>query len=377
MMKKKFSLKDALFNVETVTYLADLFKEADDSFGGSAFVDEVMERLCELELKERIVWIAQVLEKHLPKDFKKASKLIVKALPPPLDPSKSDNDYGSFIFAPLGEYVVRNGLQKELLSFSYNVLLELTERFSMEDAMRSFLNTFPKETLAQYTEWAQNENYHVRRLVSESTRPFLPWSRRICISIQTPFEFLNVLYSDKTRYVTRSVANHLNDCTKEDPLYVIETLVRWKMEGRQDEKELQWMTKHALRTLVKKGNKDALALLGYTNKPKITVEQFSLSTNKIVQGEALSFEFVIVAIKDASLMIDYSINFIKANGKSKPKVFKIKKINIQNGERASIIKKHRFVKDATTFTLYSGIHTITLHINGTKYNSADFIVTQT
>ncbi len=373
-MKKRFSLKDHLFNVDTVTYLGDLFHKTDLSFDTKKFVKEVIAGCVSRELKERIVLIAEVLEQHLPKDFKKATQIIAKALPPPLDPSKIDNDFGSFIFAPLGEYVVRNGLSRENLTVSLPLLYELTQRFSMEDAMRAFLNEFPKETLAIYKKWVKDKNYHVRRLVSESTRPFLPWSKRIGIDRNTPMQFLDLLYRDTTRYVTRSVANHLNDISKQDPLLVLETLKRWKKEGKQDAKELEWMTKHALRTLLKKGNMEALALLGYQASAPITVEQFALFSNRIEVGDTVTFSFGLIAQEDALLRIDYAIDFLKANGAHKPKVFSIKKIQLIKDQKISVVKNHKLRADATTFTLYRGVHKVTLLINGMKYDSLEFIV---
>jgi len=373
-MKEKFSLKDALFNEEKVEYLAGLFAKAEATFKKEQFVREVMMRLLELELKERIVWIAEVLEKHLSLDFKQASGLIQNALPRPLDSSKTDDDFGDFILAPLGEYVVRNGLKKEYLTDSFQTLLELTQRFSMEDATRSFLNSFPKETLAIYKKWSTHENYHVRRLVSESTRPLLPWSRRLSAPPETSLQFLDVLYADTTRYVTRSVANHLNDISKKKPEIVVATLEQWKTEGRQREDELNWMTKHALRTVIKQGNKEALALLGFGSKPKVILERFSLSTKKIVQGETLTFSFTVKALKDENLLIDYVINFVKANGSTKPKVFKLKKVKMMKGESLTITKKHTLKADATTFTLYNGEHALTLQINGQNFGSIPFKV---
>lgn len=373
-MKKSFSLKDHLFNVDTVTYLGGLFLKVDINFDTKRFVKEVMAGCASRELKERIVWIAEVLEQHLPKDFKKASQIITQALPAPLDPLKTDDDFGSFIFAPLGEYVVRNGLSKENLAVSLSLLYLLTQRFSMEDAMRSFLQEFPKETLVMYKKWVKDENYHVRRLVSESTRPFLPWSKRIGIDVETPIVFLNTLYADKTRYVTRSVANHLNDITKVNPLLVLETLARWRKEGRQISHELAWMTKHALRTLIKRGDAEALKFLGYQVDIPITVEQFTLSPKRIERGQILTFSFNLAAKEDVLLRIDYSIDFLKANGVHKPKVFSIKKTLLKKDQRISIFKNHRLLADATTFTVYKGLHKISLQINGKKYNSLEFIV---
>lgn len=369
---KGFSLKDILFNKEKVRYLAGLFSAADKTFDGDLFVSEVMEDMLGLELKQRIVCITKALEAQLPADFSEACDLIVSALPEPLDPTKTDDDFGDFIFAPLGEYVVRNGLSREHLPQSLKTLREITMRFSMEDSIRYFLNEFEKETMKEMQRWVCDDNYHVRRLVSEGTRPLLPWSGRIALEVTAPLDFLTILHSDHTRYVARSVANHMNDIAKIEPKLVVQTLKQWQEEGKQDEKELDWMIRHSLRTLLKQGNKEALELLGYHTNPKITVSTIAVNHDSIMMGEDLVFSFSVTAQRDEKLMIDYVIDFVKANGQTKPKVFKLKKVFIQKGETVSITKKHRFLTDATTFKYYAGEHCVTLQINGSKHAVVPF-----
>jgi len=371
---KGFSLKDHLFNEQKVRGLGDRFAAVDVNFNAEIFVEKVMTTLPVLELKQRVVCITEGLEAQLPKDFKKASKIIIKALPPPLDPTKTDDDFGDFIFAPLGEYVVRNGLRKNNVATSLATLQEITQRFSMEDSIRYFINTFEEDTLQELESWIGHTSYHVRRLVSEGTRPLLPWSGRLNIPVSVPLPFLDALHADGTRYVTRSIANHMNDIAKIESDLVVQTLLRWKKEEKQDVMELDWMTRHSLRTLLKQGHSGALELLGYHTKPKITVEQFSLSSDskKIVPGDPLTFSFTVTAQKNEKLMIDYVIDFVKANGQTKPKVFKLKKIDIQKGECVEISKNHRLLANATTFTLYPGKHRLTLQINGVQHESLDF-----
>lgn len=121
-MKEKFLLKDHLFNESKVLYLAQLISGAYPQFKQKTFVSEVLEKFPELELKARIGWIAEILERYLPKDFRDSSKIIMSALPPQLDPNKTDNDFGDYIFAAFGEYVVRHGLTKKIpqISTSYS-----------------------------------------------------------------------------------------------------------------------------------------------------------------------------------------------------------------------------------------------------------------
>lgn len=372
-MKENFSLKDHLFNKATVTYLADLFAAVDSNFNKKKFVSEVMGEFPELELKARIGWITEVLAKQLPADPVVALKLIVAALPPPLDPSKTDDDFGRFILAPLGEYVVRYGCSKKYLKKSLAILKQITMRFSMEDAMRTFLNNFPNETLAEYDKWVTDKNYHVRRLVSESTRPSLPWSQKISIDYKVPIKYLDILHADPTRYVTRSVANHLNDVSKKDPQLVVDTLTCWHKEKTQNPLELNWLTRHALRTLVKRGDVKALALLGYSNHSAPVVSNFILP-KKVLKGERFQFSFDVTSDIVQNLLIDYVIDFVKLNGGTKPKVFKIKKLSTHPNFVVSVQKSHHLKADATTFKLNAGIHSLTIQINGQKLATAKFKV---
>ncbi len=367
-----FSLKDHLFNAEKVQYLACQFHAANRSFDRFAFIRETMVQLQKLELKARIVHIATVLEGYLPKDFGVAAKQIVAALPQPLDPTRNDDDFGDFIFAPLGEFVVRNGLSKKHVQTSLKTLKEITQRFSMEDAIRRFINTYPHETLAELARWSTDKNYHVRRLVSEGTRPLLPWSGRISIDVTTSLQFLETLHADPTRYVTRSVANHLNDIAKAQPEIVLDALSRWKQRGKQQPAELRWMTKHALRTLVKRGHPQALQLLGFNAGPKIDVTGFTINTQHIQPGEAVEFSFNVAALRNESLVVDYVIEFVKANGKLSPKVHKLKQISLKKGESTVVSKRHVLRANATTYTLYPGTHFVTLQINGQPFGRLSF-----
>ncbi len=362
--KVRFSLKDHLFNREKTEYLGELFAANDSEFSKKAFVSSVMKKLPALELKQRIVLIAEVLESHLPDHFPAAVERMMGSLPPPLDESKTDDDFGDFIFAPLGEFVVRNGLKLEHLDLSLQAIREITKRFSMEDSIRAFLREFPNQTLGELTKWTQDPNYHVRRLVSESTRPLLPWSGRIDLPVEVSIDLLDRLHADKTRYVTRSVANHLNDIAKSNPVLVVKTLEKWRDLSRQSAKELEWMTRHSLRTLIKKGEPGALKLLGFRSEPKISVGKLRLTQKRLVPGDTLEFSFDITAERDESLVIDYAIDFVKAAGKRSSKVFKAAKIDLKKGQTTKIRKRHKLLANATTFRLYGGEHFLSVQING-------------
>lgn len=360
-----FSLKDQLFNEDKVRYFAGLFAGSIDD---ARYVQEVMAKFPELELMARIKHMALCLDAQLPEDFSAASAVILAALPPPLDPTLSDDDFGDFIMAPLGAYVVMRGLDKPDIALP--LLKELTKRFSVEFDIRHFLNAHKDATMQAMLDWAQDENYHIRRLASEGTRPVLPWGVKVGLALDEPIVLLDELHKDRARFVTRSVANHLNDITKKDPDLVLNTLARWRAAGKQAAAELDWMERHALRTLVKKGHQGALERLGYRAAPAISVEMGFSQAVEIGQVGAL--EIAIEASRDERLMVDYVIEFVKANGARRPKVFKLKKLDIKAGERVVLAKNHRFLKGATTFTHFAGVQMIYMQINGQKFGEQEF-----
>lgn len=370
-----FSLKDQLFNRGRIEFLASLLAKAVPKFDRDGFVRQAMDGLSELELKQRIVHLAECLEDHLATDFRTAAAQIVDSLPPPLDPGRRDDDFGDFIFAPLGAFVARRGFRRRHLRRSLQTLRELTMRFSMEDSIRCFLDEWPDETFSVLETWAADSHYHVRRLVSEGTRPRLPWSRRLSVDPHRALQLLDRLHADPTRYVTRSVANHLNDLSKSEPLTVIQTLQRWKKQRQQKPAELEWMTRHALRTLIKQGDAKAMKLLGYRTRPQVTVSEFQVRPERITAGEGVEICFQVQAERRERLMIDYVVDFAKAGGRRSTRVHKLKSLNLMAGQAESVSKRHIFKANATTYRLYAGIHHITLQINGRPADTASFELT--
>lgn len=367
-MDEKFSLKDELFNATTLRVLADDFGGVLDA---DAFHTDIMEGLLPLELMARIEWIAEVLARHLPDAFEDKATAIFDSLPPPLDPTRSDDDFGAFIYAPLGHLVATYGVEHHR-DLSFRLIEAITQRFSMEWAMRPFLNRWPDEAVAQMEIWADHENYHVRRLASEGTRPKLPWGKGIKIDPILMVPILDKLHDDRTRYVTRSVSNHLNDIGKFSPDVVIDRLATWRKAGAQDEKELRWMDRHALRTLIKNGHAGAMAHLGYRPDPDVRLVSLTVTPDVIAIGNVVAVEIEIEAGCQEPVIIDYAIHFLKSNGTTAPKVFKVKDLTLEPNKPVTLKKKHRFKCDATTFRLYPGAHFLTVTANGKSLGRVDF-----
>lgn len=369
-----FSLKDQLFNAEKVRYLAGLFDAADAGFDGAGFEADVMARLAEFELKERINWIADCLALHLPGPLPDTAPILRAALPAPLDPSLADDDFGDFIFAPLGEFVARAGLPDHV-DLGLDLIEDITQRFSMEWAIRPYLNAQPDLVLDRMTQWARHDSYHVRRLVTEGTRPRLPWGQSVGLSLDQPLRLLDVLHRDSTRFVTRSVANHLNDITKKDPDMALERLRDWAEQGTQNRDELNWMTRHALRGLIKSGHPEAMTMLGYDPNADLSCE-IHVKPGSVAIGSVLEFTCRIESAKDAPVLVDYVLWFRKADGGLRSKVFKLKTGVVKAATNLEMKKSHRLKGNATTFRLFPGAHRVELQVNGRVRASADFELTE-
>ena len=369
-MASGFSLKDQLFNAGKVGYLAALFEGAAPGFDARGFEAAVMERLPQLELKERIAWIAECLGEALPGPLPDLAPVLLEAMPPPLDPGRRDDDFGDFIFAPLGDLVVARGLEAHP-ELALDLLAEITQRFSMEWAVRPFLNRWPDLTLSRMAGWAEHAHYHVRRLVSEGTRPRLPWGQGVSLGLSQPLPLLDRLHGDETRFVTRSVANHLNDITKKDPDLAMDRLEAWRSEGRQQPGELDWMTGHALRGLVKAGHPRALAMLGYDGGAEVRCD-LRLSPEKVRIGGVLGIECTLHATRRTPVLVDYILWFAKPDGTQRSKVFKLKQAVVPVRQALTLTKSHRMKGDATTFRLFPGAHAIEVQVNGKVRARAGF-----
>ncbi|NOR56075.1 MAG: DNA alkylation repair protein [Sulfurovum sp.] len=369
----KFLLKDQLFNQEKVEKIASEIHKVYAPFEKDSFSFEVLDKFHQLELKERMYHIRDCLKKYLPSDYIEATTILLEALPPELDPNKHDDDFGDFIYAPYSEYVLTYGCTQAYVAFSLKALREMTKRFSVEFAIRDFINLYPEETVDMLKTCALSGHYHERRLASEGLRPKLPWAKKLTLDYKEAVKPLNVLYYDNTRYVTRSVANHLNDISKIDDTLVINTLKRWQQSKKQEPKEMDFIVKHALRTLVKKGNQDALALLGYSPDPKVDVK-INLLTKNVSVGEALVFDVEMKANEDVKLLLDYIIHFQTKSGMLSPKVHKLKQLTLKKGDVISIQKKHHFKENMSTRKFYGGENVLNLQLNGHKTQKVTFFL---
>lgn len=327
-------------------------------FNSKSFVN-LKKKLEFLEMKARVCLIRDALKEHLPEDYLTALGILVK--------TANDPNLKSFDFWPHTEFVQQFGLNDTAPSLE--ALKVLTQVFTSEWGVRPFLRLQRKQTLDFLLACASDENVHVRRWASEGTRPRLPWGERLNDFIKDPKHTLPILEKlkfDEELYVRKSVANHLNDIAKDNPDFVLSTLTRWKNEanGKHQEK-IGWILARALRTLIKAGHPKALQLIGVQSKTKILFRKFSLEKKQLRLGDRLNFEFEVVSqsAKKQKLVIDYIVHFVKANGKTSPKVFKLKNCELDSKKTLAISKSHH-IKKITTREFYAGVHALEIQING-------------
>lgn len=358
------------YDTELAELLGSKISVVYPQFPHGEFVKYVDDRVEPLELKARVAVIADGLRQSLPASYPAAVKILQQTLGPPLSSTEGMFNEG-YYWMPVAYFVEKYGLDH--LSESLDAIYEITQRFTSEFAIRPYLKQYPEATLATVRSWVTDPSEHIRRLVSEGLRPRLPWGGYLEMFIENPdplLEILAQLKNDPSPYVRKSVANNLNDIAKDHAGKVLAILDEWQQNGSE---ETRWIVRHALRSLIKKGDPGALRILGYRNDADITLENFSLSPENLPLGEALSFNFNLVNndSTENNLMIDFLIHFMKANGKTQPKVFKLTTRSISPGEKIEISKKFP-IKPVTTRKYYPGNHRLEIQVNGRILGGKDF-----
>ncbi len=350
--------------------IAESVKRAHPEFSLPRFTKGLEAALEPLELKQRMRLIADRIEVGLPTHPPELFEILVKTLEKSAD---RDNGLWSFSVWPFTEIVARRG--QEHFQESMAALAEMTQRFTAEFAIRPFLQAQRERTLSQLHAWCNHPDEHVRRLVSEGSRPLLPWGGNLPDLLVAPYptlDLLEKLYNDPSAYVRLSVSNHLNDFSKHHPELVIETLARWRSANPNDA-HLEKLARHACRTLLKAGHSGALAHQGYGSAAGLVVETFSLAKNTVIIGEDMGYHIVIhnTGRRAVKVMFDYAIHFRKANGTLSPKVFKGRIKELAAGERWQIIGKHSF-RLVTTRVYHLGIQLIEPRLNGKSFLPLEF-----
>ncbi|CAA0082633.1 putative protein YhaZ [BD1-7 clade bacterium] len=374
-------MKDKLAERE-IGLIAGLLKQAWPAFNADGFIRMAEDELDQRELKDRVRHIIAAMQYHLPDDFVETVEILQRL--PALWPHSLDDEAASFSeFAgwPLVDFVAVAGIDQPEIALP--LLGELTGLFSAEFAIRSFIAADWPLTLSFLQQWQQSDNHHQRRLVSEGTRPRLPWGERLPAFIDDPTPVLGLLESmvdDSSETVRRSVANNLNDIGKDHPGRVTAFLKPFsdvhddstnktanEKTDKNASKQRQRLVRHALRSLIKAGDTDALALIGVRADVSVQLSGFN-GSESVCLGDVLAFDFQLKSTAEEAqmLVIDFAIHFVKANGTTSAKVFKLKTLELAAGKTLSVTKKH-LLKPITTRVYYPGLHRLEIFVNGKSY----------
>lgn len=358
-----------LLNDTVPPRVAAMVRRAWRKFDTKAFLRQIEPGYESLELMARGQRIAQALQAHLPKDVPRALGVLVDSMDPPMgldaagEPDAGDRPYSAFLYLPHSIYIGTHGLPH--FEAAMAAQHALTQRFTAEFCIRPYLLHHQGDTLARLRDWAQDDNAHVRRLVSEGTRPRLPWAPRLPALQNNPqlaLPLLDVLKDDPSSYVRRSVANHLGDIAKDHPDMAVGTARNW-LQGAPAPREA--LVRHGLRFLIKRGDAGALDALGVGHAVALDVRAARVLPARARIGDKVRIEAELhnPTSLPQRVLADLKVHYVKAHGSAAPKVFKLQTLEIAPGATVAV-GKTLSLQQMTTRTHYPGAHQVELVLNG-------------
>ncbi len=353
-----------IYNPILIDGMARHLARASDAFDHDLFLKTALDGLDDLEMLARAEQISLAIDAAFPDDLVVKREAMIAALHPRTDMDLSEmgvDEHGIAGWAgePMARVIARHGLDDP--EPNLEALREMTMRFSSEFAVRPFFRDHPDLTMKTALRWARDENLHVRRLASEGSRPLLPWGIKLHGFVDDPsplIPLLTLLRDDRSEYVRRSVANNLNDISKNQPDLVAGLAQDWLKDASVERTKL---VKHACRGLIKQGHAGALEAFGF---PPPDLKDVSLSCPDVVTlGQKMPISLKFTARKEQKLLIDYVLHFMRANGKLSPKVFKWTEKTAMAGDIVTLEKAHPY-KVVTTRKDYEGMQKLGIQING-------------
>jgi len=357
-------LKD-VYHKDFLEHFSRKVESAYRAFDSSGFVSTVMDETWdELPLKARTRRISEELGRFLPPNYEKALDILFAI---------AESCVGfPYLFFP--DFVEVYGQEEKHWELSMKALENFTQKSSSEFAIRTFILNDPQRAMRQMTIWAEHPNEHVRRLSSEGCRPRLPWGQALPMFKKNPapvLSILELLRADPSLYVRKSVANNLNDISKDNPALMLETAQRWIGTNSNTD----WIIRHGCRSLIRKADPEAMALFGYASSddstPLTTVASLSVQPSTLTIGDTSELTYNLRLREGDSLhvRVEYGIYFVKANGKQSRKSFLLSDKTVPGGAHLTGTRTHRW-SDLTTRRHYPGDHKIVLLVNGNEVAEA-------
>jgi 3-methyladenine DNA glycosylase AlkC len=357
------------YGPEVAERIAAMIRHVHPAFAARAFLAQAHDGYEALELLPRARHIARAMAAHLPQSYPDALDIVLRSLGPPAERTMG-NGLAAFVYLPHVYWIAEHGLDH--LEPSVAAMHAITRRFSFEFGIRPFIERHPKAMLEVLARWADDPDVHVRRLVSEGTRPRLPWAPRLRTFERDPrpvIALLERLRDDPDDYVRRSVANHLNDLGRDDPALLVELCTRWARGAPAPRLRL---IRHALRTLVKRGDPHALAVLGFAHGAQVAMRSASVAPARARIGDVVTIAFALASTADAEqpVLVDLRIGYAsapnRAAGTDVPGRFKVFKLTSALLEPGAVLAlSHRLaLRQMSTRTHHPGLHRVDALVNG-------------
>ncbi len=343
------------------------------AFGTAAFVSDALDGLDDLGLMARGRHIGRALRTHLPEPYPEALHILLQSVGERPARTEGDGGMASFLYLRHVQFVEEFGLDH--FDASMSALHMLTQRFTGEFGVRPFIERYEAESLTLLQRWVLDPNVHVRRLVSEGTRTRLPWAARLRRFQKDPtlvVALLAQLRDDPEEFVRRSVANNLNDIGKDNPDVLLDVAQRWMLDATGERRAL---IRHALRSLVKQGDARALQILGYGRAAAVELREVRIEPGDLPKGAAVTIEFSLRSTSPSHqrVLVDLRVHYVKATGRTSPKVFKLRAVELAPGGSASF-RKRLSLADLTTRTHHAGRHRVEALVNGAVKPLGQFVV---
>lgn len=361
MLKQSMSSLKNYIDVSFLKSLSSDLSAASKKFDAKGFLGSVQPQLSKLELKERIRLVSTELGRYISASYPQQIEILKKVAP-------KHRGLAGLIFPDFVEVHGQNDLTTSIEALKF-----FTPFSSAEFAIRPFIEKDPVRLMKVLQKWSRDRDEHVRRLSSEGSRPRLPWSFKLREFVKDPsptLVILETLKADESLYVRKSVANHLNDISKDHPELALSLAKKWIGQNPHTD----WILKHALRTLLKRGDQRALKLFGVAAAKNVQVTKLAVAKKKNAIGSSFEFTFVLLNKAQQTLRLEYAVHYLKKNGSYSKKVFKISEKPFSKGDH--LVRRRHSLRQMTTRQHNIGLHKVEVIINGQVMLSTDFLVTR-
>ncbi|WP_456312674.1 DNA alkylation repair protein [Pseudomonas shirazensis] len=359
-------IKD-IYSVAFYEKFGQAVADVHPSFDKQKFIEAIYDgNFAQKEWKERMKHTTIVFHQFIPENFPATVVFIDKIIE---NLKKNKFTEGNLAFIFFADYIEIYGIDD--FKTSAKAFVSITQFISCEFAVRPFILKYKEKMIDEMIKWSLHDNHHVRRLASEGSRPRLPWAMAIPFLKKDPSSILPILENlknDPSEYVRRSVANNLNDIAKDNPQIILEIANKWKGQN----KETDAIIKHGCRTLLKQGHPEILSHYGLEST-NIELSNFEIKTPVVKIEDYLQFQFHLNnKNKEAkTIRLEYAVHYKKSKGHLAKKVFKISEKVYQPNQLSKVERKQSF-KLITTRVFHTGIHQLSIIINGTESEILEF-----